>query len=93
MIIGVLTIELFLGEAQSLKEKRKILKGLLERIKNRFNVSVAEVAGQDTWQSSTVGISFVSCEQAHVHKVFASIVRFIESQGTVVITDYRTELL
>lgn len=93
MIVGVLTVELFLGEANSLKEKRRVLKSVIERIKNRFNVSVAEVAGQDTWQRSTLGISFISCEQEHVHQVFAAVVRFIEAQGTVLITDYQTELL
>ncbi len=93
MIIGVLTIELFLGEASSLKDKRKIIKSVVDRIRARFNVSVAEVGDQDIWQRSTIGISFVSCDQAHVHKVFAAIIRFVEARGDVLITDYRTELL
>ncbi|NPV72510.1 MAG: DUF503 domain-containing protein [Pelotomaculum sp.] len=93
MVVGVLTLELFLGGANSLKEKRRVLKSVIDKIKSRFNVSVAEVGGQDSWQRSTVGISFVSCEQAHVHRVFAAIVRFVEVQGEVLITDYRTELL
>lgn len=93
MIIGVLTVDLFLGEANSLKEKRRVLKSVIDRIRNRFNVSVAEVAEQDTWQRSTIGISFISCEQAHVHQVLAAVVRFIEAQGTVFITGYQTELL
>lgn len=93
MIIGVLTIELTLGEANSLKEKRKILKSLLERIRNRFHVSVAEVGAQDTWQRSTIGIAFVSCEQSHVSRVLAAVVNFIECQGAVQITDYQTEIL
>lgn len=86
-------MELFLGEANSLKEKRRVLKSVLDRIKNRFNVSAAEVGEQDTWQRSTIGISFVSCEQDHVHQVLAAVVRFIEAQGTVLITGYQTELL
>ncbi len=93
MIIGVLTVELFLGEASSLKDKRKIIKSMVDRIRARFNVSVAEVGDQDIWQRSTIGISFVSCGQAHVHKVFAAIIRFIEACGDVLITDYRTEIL
>ncbi|MCL6639050.1 MAG: DUF503 domain-containing protein [Firmicutes bacterium] len=93
MVVGVLTVDLFLGEAASLKDKRRVLKSVIDRIRSRFNVSVAEVDGQDAWQRSTVGVSFVSCDQAHVHKVLASVVRFIEAQGSVVITGYRTELL
>jgi len=93
LIVGILTVELFLGEAGSLKEKRKVLKSIIDRIKSRFNVSIAEVGGQDTWQRSTLGISFVSNEHAHVHRVFSAVVSFIESQGTVVVTDYQTQLL
>lgn len=93
MIIGVLTVELFLGEANSLKEKRRVLKSVIDRIKARFNVSVAEVGEQDTWQRSVIGIAFVSCEQAHVHKVLAAVVRFIEAQGTILIVNCQTELL
>lgn len=86
-------MDLFLGEANSLKEKRRVLKSVIDRIKARFNVSVAEVGEQDIWQRSTIGVSFVSCEQAHVHQVLAAVVRFIEAQGTVFITDFQTELL
>jgi uncharacterized protein YlxP (DUF503 family) len=50
MIVGLLTLELYLFEAQSLKEKRIIIKSLKDRIKNKFNVSVAEVDANDLWQ-------------------------------------------
>lgn len=93
MIVGVLTVDLFLGESNSLKEKRRVLKSLIERVKNRFNVSIAEVGEHDTWQRSVIGVSFVGSGQAHVHKVLASVIRFIEKQGNIVITDYKTELL
>ncbi len=93
MIIGVLTLQLHLGEANSLKDKRRILKSLIARIKNRFNVSVAEVGQQELWQCSTLGISMVSCEQAHVHKVLAAVVNFVEAQGSVLITNFQTDLL
>lgn len=93
MIIGVLTLQLHLGEANSLKDKRRILKSLIERMKNRFNVSVAEVDHQDLWRCATLGISMVSCEQAHVSKVLAAVVKFVDAQGTVLITNFQTELL
>ncbi|MHB1041631.1 MAG: DUF503 domain-containing protein [Eubacteriales bacterium] len=93
MVIGVLTVDLFLGEANSLKEKRRILKSVIDRIRSRFNVSIAEVAEQDTWQRSTLGVSFVSSDRKHADKVLASVVRFIEANGAVLITNFRTELL
>ncbi len=93
MVVGVLTVDLFMGEAGSLKEKRKILRSLLDRIRNRFHVSAAEVGAQDTWKRSTIGIACVSCELSHASQVLAAVVNFIERQGTVLIIDYQTELL
>jgi len=93
LIVGVLTVKLFLGEANSLKDKRRVLKSMIDRIRARFNVSVAEVGEQNAWQRSTIGISFVSCEQTRVHRVLAAVIRFINAQGTIQIIDYETELL
>lgn len=93
MIVGILTMELFLSGATSLKEKRRILKSLLDKVKARFNVSVAEVGKQDTWQLSTIGVSVVSTDSIHAHKVLASVVRFVEKQGELELIDYSTQLL
>ncbi|MGI6491280.1 MAG: DUF503 domain-containing protein [Peptococcaceae bacterium] len=93
MVVGILTVELYIGEANSLKEKRRVLKSLIDRIKVRFNVSIAEVGEMDAWQRSVVGISFVSNEQAHVSRVLAAVVSFIEQQGAVQLIDFQTELL
>nr|WP_286725211.1 DUF503 domain-containing protein [Pelotomaculum sp. PtaB.Bin117] len=92
MIVGILTVELFIGEVHSLKEKRKVLKSVIDRIKKRFNVSIAEIGEQDIWQRSTLGLSMISNEQAYVHKVFAAVVKFIETQGMLTITDYQIQL-
>lgn len=70
-----------------------MLKSLIDRIKVRFNVSIAEVGEMDAWQRSVVGISFVSNEQAHVSRVLAAVVSFIEQQGAVQLIDFQTELL
>jgi uncharacterized protein YlxP (DUF503 family) len=93
LVVGILTVELYIGEANSLKEKRRVLKSLIDRIKVRFNVSIAEVGEMDAWQRSVVGISFVSNEQAHVSRVLAAVVSFIEQQGAVQLIDFQTELL
>ncbi|MFZ5645147.1 MAG: DUF503 domain-containing protein [Bacillota bacterium] len=93
MVIGVLTLDLFMGEASSLKCKRRILKSLLERMKSRFNVSVAEVGNQDKWQHSTVGVTCVTNEQSHAHQMLSAVIKYVESTGTVEIIDIQTELL
>lgn len=92
MVVGVLTIEIFVGEANSLKGKRRILKSLLDRLNSRFNISVAEVGKQDLWQLATIGVSTVSNESSHVHKVLSAVIRFIENHGGVELLDYKTEL-
>lgn len=92
MVVGLLTLELFMGEATSLKGKRRVLKSLLDRVKSRYNVSVAEVGRQDAWQFSTIGVSFVSNESAHVHRTLSAVVRFVEGLGTVEVLDVKTEL-
>lgn len=93
MVVGVLTLELFLSEANSLKGKRKILKSLLERLKHRFNISVAEVGRQDSWKHSTIGISAVSGETSHMDSILSTVVNFIENHGGVEIVEIKQELL
>lgn len=93
MVVGVLTLELFMAEASSLKSKRRILKSLLDKMKSRFNVSVAEVDKQDQWQHSTVGVTCVTNDASHAHKMMSAVVRYVEALGTVEILDIQTELL
>jgi uncharacterized protein YlxP (DUF503 family) len=91
-VIGLCTLELFMGEANSLKDKRRILKSMLEKIKSRFNVSIAEVGQQDLWQRSTVAFACVSNERAHADQMLSAVVRFME-QMDAQITSYQTEIL
>lgn len=93
MVIGVLTIELFLSDSSSLKCKRRILKSLLDKIKSRFNLAVAEIGMQDQWKHSLVGITCITNDVSHAHQMLSSAIRFIEHQGTVEILDIRTEIL
>ncbi|MFA7467901.1 MAG: DUF503 domain-containing protein [Desulfotomaculaceae bacterium] len=93
MVVGVLTLELYLGEADSLKGKRKVLKSLLERLKQRFNVSAAEVGRQESWHYATVGISAVSGETAHMQQTLDTVTRFVESHNGVEVLEINRELL
>ena len=65
MIIGSCTITLHLPGIHSLKEKRHVVKGLKDRLRHKFNVSVAEIDGQDTWQRSVVAAVTVSGDRKH----------------------------
>lgn len=94
MIIGVCRVALRLPENHSLKGKRQVLKSLLARLHNRFNVSAAEVDTHDSWQLISFGITCVSNEERHAHQVLASVVSFIESERLdAELLDYSTEVL
>jgi uncharacterized protein len=68
MAVGLLTLELHLAEAQSLKDKRQVLRGLKDRLRQHFNVAVAELDFEDTWQRSLVGVVTLSNEEQHVEE-------------------------
>ncbi|MYA79592.1 MAG: DUF503 domain-containing protein [Acidobacteriia bacterium] len=70
-VVGLLTLQLHIEHAHSLKEKRHVLKGLKDRLRKRFNVSVAEVDGQDTWQASVVAVVMVSRDRQRVQNQLA----------------------
>lgn len=93
MFIGVLKVSLYLSEPQSLKDKRRIIKSLTEKLKNKFNLAVAETGNLDSWNSCELGIVCISNEAAHSDRMIASAISFIESQGTVELTDIETEII
>jgi uncharacterized protein YlxP (DUF503 family) len=86
-------VELHLGEVDSLKGKRHVLRGLKEKVKNRFNVSVAEVDHEDLWQRATLAVACVSNDAQHANEVVSKAVNFIESRLDGEVIDVRVEIL
>ncbi|MBZ0298239.1 MAG: DUF503 domain-containing protein [Anaerolineae bacterium] len=80
MIIGACELELYLPEAGSLKGKRSVIKSLLARVRNVFNVSAAEVGHQDLWQSATLGIVTVTNSSVHADQTLTHVIHWIEDQ-------------
>jgi len=72
-VVCVISIELFIPMSHSLKEKRKQIKSLKERLKNRFNASVAEIAALDDWQRAVLGMSMISNDKVYLEKQFRNI--------------------
>lgn len=68
MPVGLLTLELHIPEAQSLKDKRQVLRGLKDRLRGHFNVAVAEMDHQDLWQRSVIGVVTLSDDEQHVEE-------------------------
>jgi uncharacterized protein len=73
MPIGLLTLELHIPDAQSLKDKRQVLRSLKDKLRREFNVAVAELEHQDTWQRSVVGVVTISNEETHVNEVLQKV--------------------
>jgi len=92
MVAGVCCITFIMHEPNSLKEKRHIVKSLIERLKSRFNVSVAETGLNDKWQSAEIGIACVSNDRAQIDKIISSVINFIENDVRVEIIDCSTEI-
>lgn len=76
--IGLCTLELYLAGVESLKEKRSILKPLLKRLHNTFNVATSEVDYQDVWESSVIAIVTVSTSTHHLDQSITTIIKWIE---------------
>jgi uncharacterized protein YlxP (DUF503 family) len=94
LTVGICRVELRLPENHSLKGKRQVLKSLIARLHNRFNVSAAEVDEHDSWQIAAVGISVISNNDRHVDEVMANIVSFIRHERLdAEILDVQTEVI
>ncbi len=93
MIVGLLTLDLHLLEADSLKAKRLVIKSLKDRIRNRFNVSISEIDGNDLWQRSIIGVACIANEKMMINKVFDDIRRIIINTPSVELIGSSVEML
>jgi uncharacterized protein YlxP (DUF503 family) len=81
MIVGVLTAQLHMQGITSLKQKRSIVKGLIGRLKSRFNISIAEVDHQDSKTSAVVAVAMVSNDTRFIDQQFDAIISFMRRDG------------
>jgi uncharacterized protein YlxP (DUF503 family) len=86
-------VELHLPDVDSLKGKRQVLKGLKERVRARFEVSVAEVGHQDLWQRATLALVYVSADARHANEVVSKAMDFIEDHVEGRVLDTSVEIL
>ena len=94
MHIGVVTLGAHLPESTNLKAKRQVARSLTTRLRNQFNVAVAEVDHNDLWQRLTIGVCCVSNERAHAHEMISKVVSFVEDfHSDLVLLDYETEVI
>ncbi|HEX3605595.1 MAG TPA: DUF503 domain-containing protein [Candidatus Dormibacteraeota bacterium] len=93
MVIGSLTVTIHVPESHSLKEKRQVVQSVVARLRRTFNIAVAEVDDQDTWQLATIGIACVSNEGRHADEMCQKVLRHLENEDEAQVTRSRFELI
>jgi len=91
MFVGVIRVSLQIPMAQSLKDKRRIIKSLSDKCKNKFNVSVAEVDKNDLWKNSELGLVTVAGDKRYLDKVINKLIKFIEDFPGIILYDYTVD--
>ena len=94
MKVGVSQITLHLPECHSLKEKRQVIKSVMARVRQQFEVAIAEVDEQDRWQIAKLGVSCVSNSSQHIDEILGRVRRYIEeTRLDVIVTDAEAEII
>jgi hypothetical protein len=93
MVVGVLRLELLLPENHSLKGKRSVLRAIKARVRDKFNVSIAECDDHDLWQRATLGVSQVGADQPHVDSCLREVVKFIDDLQLAELGEEQLEFL
>lgn len=93
MVIGLLRVEVHIPESGSLKSKRFVLRSLTDRLRKRFNLSVAEVEYQDLWQRSVLGIVTVNTDRKHADSTLSKALDLLDDEADLQVTGVQTEYL
>ena len=85
-------LSLFIGEAQSLKDKRRAIEGLKDRLRSRFNVSVAEVDHQDLHQRAEIAVAAVSSDGRYLNGLLDSVLNYVRKDSLIVLAGHEIEV-
>ena len=93
MVVGVCQLDIFIHGNDSLKGKRQILRQVIERTKNKFNISIAEVGDNDLWQRAKIGFSVVGNDTRFVNSCLDTIKNYIENLNIVEVINADWEII
>jgi uncharacterized protein YlxP (DUF503 family) len=91
MTVGIARITLFVPDSHSLKEKRMVLRRVKDRVRNKFNVAIAEVDDNDVWQRGVVGVALLGNDRRFVESSLDEVVRFVREMAEA--TNVEREIL
>jgi uncharacterized protein len=93
MVVGILRIELFIPESASLKSKRYAIKSIKDRLRNRFNISVAEVDNCDKWQRASLAVAAVSNESRHIDSIMSNVMNLVHGDHRIEVLDSKVNYI
>ncbi|MCC7202507.1 MAG: DUF503 domain-containing protein [Nitrospirae bacterium] len=93
MLVGLCTVELFIPDSGSLKGKRQVIKSIKDRIRQKFNVSIAEIGDQDLWQRVVFGIACVGTDKKFINGVLDKIIDLITEEHSVELLKHNIEFV
>ncbi len=92
MVVGVCRVSLFIPGSRSLKDRRRAVQGVKQKLRNEFNLSAAEVDDEGLWQRATLGLAMVASDGRFAGQVMAKALDLIRRQGDIELSDYQTEI-
>ena len=92
MTVGTLEVTLLIRESHSLKSRRRVVKSLTDRIRSRFNVSVADLGDQNLWQRAVIGVAVVANDGRFVNETLSKVLNFIESEHRAEIVEQHMDI-
>ena len=92
MVVGTLKIDFLIHDNRSLKGKRKVVRSMVDKVKHKFNVAIAEVDSNDKWQKIELGLSTVGNDRRHVDASLNKVLEFLESLYLAEIVDTRIDI-
>ncbi|MHB8421012.1 MAG: DUF503 domain-containing protein [Myxococcales bacterium] len=92
MVVGILRLSLLIPDAGSLKDKRHVLRKVIERVRARFDVAIAETGDNDLWQRAEVGVAAVGNDRRFVNEVLDKVAHFVEQMAVAPVLDRALEI-
>ncbi len=93
MVVGILTLQLYIAESNSLKHKRMVLHSFKARLRNSFNVAVTQVADEDKWQKATMAVVGVERDRRLADSLLSKVLNFTNECAGISIINHETELI
>jgi uncharacterized protein YlxP (DUF503 family) len=93
VVVGTMIIDLLLHDNRSLKGKRKVVKSMVDKVKHKFNVAIAEIGSNDKWQKIELGVSAVGNDRRHIDSSLTNVLTFLDSLYLAEIVDSRKEII